>query len=309
MSRQVTERPIQIELAPTKSRFALYLALIRPKHWIKNWFVLAPLIFSNSLRQPNLLLNALLAVASFSLCASSVYCLNDVFDLDKDRCHPDKRDRPLASGAVSVGEALALSAIMAVSGLALAYSVKWQLGAIELFYLLMFAGYSYAMKHWVLLDVLIIAAGFMLRVFAGGVVIGVSVSHWLLLCTILLATFLGLGKRRNELLILGTDAGAHRQILDDYSTGLIDQLILISATLTLASYALYTVAPETVSRFHTDKLIFTFPIVLYGVFRYLYLVHIKGQGEPVAIVFNDRPILIAVLMWFLSVLTVIYLRL
>jgi len=239
--------------------------------------------------------------------SGAIYLLNDVADRDKDRLHPDKRTRPIASGRLSVRTAVAAAAVLIVVGLAAAVWLSPPFAVAACAYVVLLSAYSAWLKHVVIVDVLVVAIGFVLRAAAGALVIGVAISGWLLICTILLALFLALGKRRYEVLTLEEDAGRHRPILTEYSAGLLDQMIAVVTASTVTAYALYTMSPETVSKFHTSLLPATLPFVLYGVFRYLYLLyHRQLGGNPSEIIVRDPPMLLNTLLWLLVVLVLIY---
>ena len=244
---------------------------------------------------------------SSALLSGVVYLVNDVADRDADRRHPTKRFRPIASGAVRTGTALGFAVCLTVGrarrGLAAAAGV-WRDGGR---YVGLLALYSGPLKHVVIIDVLTIAIGFVLRAVGGAVAIDVPISHWLLILTILLALFLALAKRRHELVLLADGATSHRPILEEYSPYLLDQMIAVVTASTLISYVIYTVSPETVQKFHTDWLGLTLPFPLYGIFRYLYLVHLKeGGGSPSDMLLNDRPLLVCVALWAITVAVIIY---
>ncbi|MBI5606267.1 MAG: decaprenyl-phosphate phosphoribosyltransferase [Deltaproteobacteria bacterium] len=284
----------------------LFLSL-RPKQWIKNGALFAPLLFSQNLFNRPLLIKTLEAFVLFCLLAGSVYIINDLKDLKEDRLHPTKRNRPLASGKVRPAWALIFAVvIMAVSfigGWAISLPFLEILGA----YLLLQVIYTFSLKNQVILDIFSIAAGFVLRVVAGGLAIGVQLSPWLFICTTLLSLFLAMAKRRHELVLLKEDATEHRQILKEYSPYLLDQMMGVVTATTVMSYALYTISEETIAKFHTANLIFTLPFVLYGIFRYLYLVHQKVEGgRPEEILLTDRPLLLTILGWTITVLVVLY---
>jgi 4-hydroxybenzoate polyprenyltransferase len=236
-----------------------------------------------------------------------VYLVNDVADRHADRQHPTKRHRPIASGDVPVSVALITAAVICVAALAAAYALRVSFGLVATTYLVLLASYSGRLKHLVIIDVLTIAIGFVLRAVAGAVVIGVAIGHWLLIVTVLLALFLALSKRRHELVMLADGATSHRRILQEYSPYLLDQMISVVTASTLVAYAVYTVSPETMVKFGTDKLGLTLPFPLYGIFRYLYLVHQKeGGGSPSDMLLNDRPLLVCVAMWAAAVAIIIY---
>jgi 4-hydroxybenzoate polyprenyltransferase len=233
--------------------------------------------------------------------------LNDVRDREADRLHPTKRNRPIAAGVISAATALMASAIAAVAGLALAFTINRQTGYALLGYLVLTTLYSIALKHLVLLDVLAIATGFVLRVILGAEAIQVEFSSWLVLCTFMLAVFLGFAKRRNELLLLEGQATGHRPILGEYSPQFLDIMMGIVTASTLMSYVLYTMDPHTIERFHSRNLIYTSVIVLYGIFRYLSLVHQKTSGgNPAVILVKDHPMQITVVLWVVTVFLLRY---
>ena len=293
--------------ARQRSAAANLLTSIRPGEWIKNTFVFAGLIFSRQLTDRDAALAALSAFGIFCLLSSVVYLVNDVADRERDRQHPRKRERPIAAGATSPGSALALAAVLAVAGLGAAWTMGRAFGAIATAYVTLLAFYSGPLKHIVIIDVLTIAIGFVLRVAAGAVAVGVPMSHWLLVCTILLALFLGLSKRRHELTLLSDGAMGHRRILQEYSPYLLDQMIGVVTASTLMAYVFYAISEETAEKFGTSLLGLTIPFPLYGIFRYLYLVHQKeGGGSPAELLLNDRPLLACVALWGLAVVVIIY---
>jgi 4-hydroxybenzoate polyprenyltransferase len=284
---------------------ALLLSL-RPHQWIKNVVVLAALVFSKHLFDGDAVALAALAFASFCALASAVYLVNDLADLEQDRLHPLKRTRPLASGALAP-RAARLSAVgLAAAGLAASAWLGPGFLACASGYLALNLSYSFALKHVVILDVLSVALGFVLRAVAGAVAIGVHFSPWLLVCTILLALFLALAKRRHELVTLER-AAAHRQILAEYTPYLLDQMIAVVTASCLTAYAFYTLAPETVEKYRTERLALTIPFVIYGIFRYLYLVHRKDQGgSPTDVLLTDRPLLVAVALCAIAMVLIVY---
>ncbi|HEX8989379.1 MAG TPA: decaprenyl-phosphate phosphoribosyltransferase [Rhodocyclaceae bacterium] len=281
------------------------LRLMRPHQWVKNGFVFVGLIFGHAWRDPTLLVAALLGFAAFCLLSSGVYILNDWVDRESDRHHPEKRHRPLASGAVPVPFGLGLAAVCLAGGLAVAWTASrapWLFVA----YLALQVAYNAGAKHIVVLDVFIIAAGFMLRILAGTIGIGIPPTHWLLLCGLMLTLFLGFAKRRAELHALADDSAVHRRVLEHYSKGLLDQFIVIAATGTVVSYALYTVSPETMALHGTRWLIASVPFVLYGLLRYLYLLHRHGGGgDPAREVMTDPHLLSALAGWAILVVALL----
>lgn len=285
---------------------AVWLSL-RPRQWVKNLFVLAGVIFSQNLFTP-LLLPALAAFALFCALSGGVYLINDVADYDKDRLHPAKRHRPVASGTLPRMAALWTGAGIILGSLALAFLLSGAFGWVAAGYVVLLVAYSAGLKRVVIVDALTVAVGFVLRAIAGAVVIDVEISGWLLICTILLALFLALGKRRHELLTLEEEAAAHRPILADYNAGLLDQMIAVVTASTVTAYALYTMSAETVAKFHTRLLPLTLPFVLYGIFRYLYLLHRRRLGgNPSELFLSDRALLANTLLWMLAILLLIYL--
>jgi 4-hydroxybenzoate polyprenyltransferase len=282
------------------------LVSVRPHQWIKNLVVLAALAFSKHLFEADAFLRAALAFAVFCALAGAAYLVNDLVDLEQDRQHPVKRRRPIASGVLPA--AAARAAALALVALALAASVWLGRGfaLVAVAYLLLTLAYSLALKNHVILDVLAIAIGFVLRAIAGALAIEVRFSDWLLVCTILLALFLALAKRRHELVSL-EDAAGHRRILKEYSPYLLDQMIAVVTASCLTAYAFYTLAPETVEKYRTERLSWTIPFVIYGIFRYLYLVHRKDQGgSPTEVLLADRPLLAAVALWAVVVIAIVY---
>ncbi|MDD5544608.1 MAG: decaprenyl-phosphate phosphoribosyltransferase [Acidobacteriia bacterium] len=282
--------------------------LLRVRQWLKNGFIFAPLIFAGGLTNRISISHAIWAFLSFSLVASAVYVLNDWFDQKEDRQHPEKCGRPIASGDVPGRAAAILVVCLIVVGGGLAWlTTNIAVAGLEAIYLAINVYYSLSLKHVVILDVFAIATGFVIRVLVGAVAVGVPASHWLLLCTLLLALFLGFAKRRSELEWLENEGVSHRNVLAFYSPALITQLNLVLCSATVVCYALYTVAPETVAKFGSDNLIYTVPFVLYGLFRYLFLVEIRHYGEnPSSLVLRDRPFALCVLLWLLACTLVIY---
>jgi 4-hydroxybenzoate polyprenyltransferase len=277
--------------------FALVKSL-RPEQWLKNGFVLAPMVFSGLLKDPVAWGRSLLAVGAFCAASSAVYLVNDVFDRTADRSHPVKRHRPIASGEVGVAVALAMAVGLAVAGLAPALVLGGWFPGVLGGYIVLVVLYSAVLKRVVFVDVLVLAAGFVLRVVGGAVAIDVPVSRWLLLCAYLLALYLALGKRRSELALLGDRADSHREVLGHYTLNLVDQSISVVLGATVLAYTLYTVAPDTVAKIGSEGLMATVPVVLYGLFRYLYLLHRHAMGgSPTRALLTDRPLLLAVLVW------------
>jgi 4-hydroxybenzoate polyprenyltransferase len=267
---------------------------LRPKQWVKNGFVAAPLVFADDLFDGPQFARAVTAVVAFCLASSATYLLNDVLDREADRLHPRKRNRPVAAGTVSVRAALAASAVLATGAIALSTLLGWQFILSVIAYLAITLTYTLWMKHAVILDVMGIAAGFVVRVIAGCVAISVEPSPWILICTGLLAMLLGFGKRRHEVITLDDgDRAAHRRVLADYSLPFLDVMLAAMATLTIAAYAVYTATGVT-----TTWRVVTLPVVAYGVLRYLWLLLQRNQGgSPTEIAWTDRPIQASVIAW------------
>ncbi len=282
---------------------------LRPTQWTKNFFVFAALLFSLKIRDISLLLRTLAAFGVFCVLSGAVYLINDVLDFAEDGVHPKKSKRPIAAGRVGRPLAVGLAAGLALASLAAAALLNRNFLIVAAVYLVLQVAYSLKLKHVVILDVFIIAAGFVLRVVAGGFVIAVPLSSWLLICTTLLALFIAMNKRRHELVLLEDNASSHRPILKEYSAYLLDQMISVVTASTVIAYCLYTVSPETVQKFGTENLIYTMPFVLYGIFRYLYLVHQKGKGgSPEELLLKDRPLLVAVVLWIMAVFAILYFK-
>ncbi|MFN0158656.1 MAG: decaprenyl-phosphate phosphoribosyltransferase [Bacteroidota bacterium] len=295
--------------AITQPGFALSaLKLMRPKQWVKNLFVFAPVIFAKGLFDPIQITLALKAFAGFCLAASAVYIINDIADIDADRGHPEKKYRPLAAGTMSISGAGILLGLLLVCTTLIALTMPPMYASILATYVLMNIAYSIKLKEVVLLDVFIIASGFMMRVLAGAFAIGAAVSSWIVLCTLFISLFLGFAKRRGELVAsqsVGTSS--ERKVLNLYSVGFIDQMLTIAASGTVIAYALYTVAPRTVEVFGTDQMIYTTIFVLYGVFRYLYLIHTTTSTEnPTNAIISDRTTLIVAGLWITTCVFLIY---
>src|SRR5882724_9141451 len=278
------------------------LVSLRPRQWVKNLFVFAGLVFGQRLFTP-----AVCAFAIFCGLSGAIYLVNDVADREKDRVHPKKRGRPIAAGRLPVRVALGVAAVLVAVGLLAAARISAGFLLVAVAYVVLLTAYSAWLKHVVIVDVLTVALGFVLRALGGTLAIDVAVSGWLLICTILSALFLALGKRRNEYLTLEADAARHRPILAEYSAGLLDQMIAVVTASTVTAYALYTMSPETVAKFHTQLLPATLPFVLYGIFRYLYLLYRRQLGgNPSELFLNDRALLVNTACWIAAVLLIIY---
>ncbi|MEO7888811.1 MAG: decaprenyl-phosphate phosphoribosyltransferase [Vicinamibacterales bacterium] len=285
---------------------ALFLSL-RPRQWSKNLIVFAGLIFGGNLLDHHAVLSATMAFLVFCMLSGVVYLINDVKDCAADRLHPTKCRRPIAAGDLSARSALSLALVLATVALAVSFGLSLTFGAIALAYVILLVLYSASLKHLVILDVLTIAVGFVLRAWAGAVAVHVNVSHWLLLLTLLGALVLGLGKRRAELTSLADAAAGHRRILAEYSPYLLDQMISVVTASTLLAYAFYTTDPQTVAKFGTDHLLWTVPFPLYGIFRYLYLVHQReGGGDPSEMLVTDAPLIVCGALWGAAIITILY---
>lgn len=282
------------------------LVSLRPRQWVKNLFVFAGLLFAQRLFTP-LVWPALGAFAIFCALSGALYLLNDVADRASDRLHPDKRHRPVAAGRLAPGVAVGAAVVLLGAALAASLALSRALAAAAGGYVALSLAYSAWLKHVAVVDVLAVASGFVLRAVAGALAIDVEISGWLLICTILLALFLALGKRRHEVLTLGEGASAHRATLAQYSGPLLDQMIAVVTASTVTAYALYTMAPENVAKFQTRWLPATLPFVLYGIFRYLYLLYRRQMGgNPAEALLRDRPLLVNTLLWLLAVGVILY---
>jgi 4-hydroxybenzoate polyprenyltransferase len=281
---------------------AAYLRLARPKQWTKNGFVLAGVVFSGEALEASSLVAVLLAFVAFCALSGAVYAANDILDVEEDRKHPTKRSRPVASGEISTRVAVVYAALLAAGGLTLAFFVDFGVGLGGLAYLLLQAVYTPVLKHVAVLDVMSISAGFVIRALAGVEAVGAHISPWLVVCTGLLTLFLGFSKRRYELFVLGEGAVAHRKNLRDYSVEMLDQMMNIMVAATIIAYTMYTFFA-----YNRSYMMVSIPIVVYGIFRYLLLVHRDGGGDPDTLLLSDRPLQITLLLWLVVVMTVIYL--
>lgn len=286
------------------------LKTMRPKQWVKNVFVFAAIVFDRQLLNPAALLNTIFATIAFCLVSSAVYVINDLVDIEKDRQHPTKCKRPLPSGQLSPKVALAAAIGLPVVCIPAAFVFNVALGIILTAYLGLQLLYSFYLKHVVIIDVMAIATGFVLRVAAGVVVIEVArFSPWLYVCMTLLALFLGVGKRRHELFTLGEDANSHRASLEHYNLELIDQMSVVVTSAAIMAYSLYTFSAPNLPRIDGQPLMMlTIPFVLYGIFRYQYLIHVRQEGgTPEDIVLGDLPFMVDMGLYGISVLVLMYL--
>ncbi|TKJ41646.1 decaprenyl-phosphate phosphoribosyltransferase [candidate division LCP-89 bacterium B3_LCP] len=288
----------------------MIIALItaaRPRQWTKNLIIFAGLIFSQNFFHIDYLRTSILAFVAFCLAASSVYIINDLKDLEQDRLHPIKKNRPLAAGKVSPIAAVIQSLLLSIISISLAFWLNYNYGLLLTLYWIMMIIYSFRLKHLVIVDILIISMGFIIRAVSGAVVLEVMISRWLLACAIFLSLFLILAKRRIEIVELNADAVNHRAVLEEYGERFLDQMIAAVTACTIISYVLYTVDPGTVEKFQTNSLIWTVPFVIYGIFRYLYLVYQRNLGSrPEMVLLTDKPTMLSVLLWILVSMFIVY---
>ena len=291
-----------------RNTLSLILISLRPAQWIKNSFVFAALIFSQNVFNLRMLMISAAAFGIFCLLSGGVYLLNDLFDIEKDKKHPKKSYRPLASGRLSPKVGKITIIIVLVSSLTVSFLImNIPFAVTALGYLAVQIAYSILLKEVIIMDIFSIAAGFFLRVVAGAMAIGVPISSWLLICTIFISLFLGLGKRRHEFLLLGEDARNHREVLHEYNINVLDQMVSVVTAGTVISYSLYTLSHETITKFGTEKLWYTIPIVLYGIFRYLYLVYRREEGgSPEITLFEDKPLLVSLALYVIVVGIILY---
>jgi 4-hydroxybenzoate polyprenyltransferase len=283
------------------------IQLLRPAQWSKNVILFAAILFSKHLFDPPELVRVLAGFVAFCFVASAAYVMNDLRDAERDRRHPEKRHRPIPAGRVRPGAALVIGVGVGVLGLAIAALLGAGFLALVVFYFVWQVAYTFLMKEVVILDVMALSVGFVVRAVAGGVVIDVPVSPWLVICTFLLALFMGFAKRRHEVILLDSGAAEHRRSLRDYSPYFLDQMISVVTASTVVAYATYTVSPEVQEKLGTSYLYLTIPFVLFGIFRYLYLVHQKeGGGNPTQIMLTDLPLIVDVLLWGLTAGLLLY---
>ena len=293
--------------------FLLVLKEARPHQWVKNLIVFAALLFSQNLGHGPLFLRSCLAFLAFCLLSGGVYIFNDIVDLDTDKLHPAKRRRPLAMGELTVTAASFGSGVLIVAGMIVSLFLGPSFAGVSAIYLVLGVFYSLYLKRIMILDVLVISVGFVLRAIAGvealrAPVPGIELSPWLLVCTLFLALFLGFGKRRHEIVLLDSRATEHRSTLSEYSLSFLDGLIYALVAATLISYSIYTISPATMAKFHSTNMVLTIPFVVYGIFRYTFLVTQKKEGgNPSELLLTDLPLIAAVMLWFVSVVLVLFL--
>ncbi len=280
---------------------------LRPHQWPKNVFLFAALVFAHRLRDPFAVLEAAKGFAAFCMLASAVYLINDIMDREQDRLHPTKKNRPIASGLVPLWVAAVMGLLLLLGGFAISLSIGTTFVLVAATYSALSYAYCFGVKRFVILDVMVLASGYPLRAVAGAAAIDVEISHWLLLCTSLLALFLGFCKRRQELVSLRGDAESHRAVLSNYSVAFIDQMIAVVTASTVVCYAFYAFSDEVALKLGTQRLGLTVPFVLYGIFRYFYLVHmVGGGGSPSREVVRDKPFLVNGLLWGTMVILILY---
>lgn len=291
--------------------FKYLLREMRPWQWTKNLLLLAGVVFALEVDDPSQVLRAFAAAGIFCLLSSATYVFNDLRDIENDRVHPRKCRRPIASGELAVISGWVLALALAGGGLVLGFWLSSGFGWIAAAYLLLNLAYSLFLKRIVLLDVLIVALGFVLRAVAGVEALSPrpELSPWLLVCTMFLALFMVVGKRRHERTVLSKDAGRHRATLVEYSPQLLDQLVSVVTGSTILAYALYAITPAIAGHVADERMVYTIPFVIYGIFRYLYLVYEKGQGgAPSELLLADRPLMINIALWGAAILAILYLR-
>jgi len=284
---------------------------MRPPQWTKNFVIFAALIFSKHLFDTVDFLETVIAFVLFCLVSGSLYIFNDISDIEKDRLHPRKKNRPIASGKLQARSAAIAAVLILAASIVLAFTLSKAFGSILISYAVIVTLYTYILKKIVILDVIVIAVGFVLRAAGGAVLIHVALSPWLMICTFLLALFLAISKRRNEIIVLGKKGGSsgHRAVLADYSIAMIDQMTAVTSASTVMAYALYTFDERTVGVFGTNKLGLTIPFVIYGIFRYMYLVHIREKGgSPEMVLLTDPGIIINTLLWIMTASAIIYMK-
>jgi len=288
-------------------RISPYIVMFRPYQWIKNILVFGGIIFSNSLLRDNALVNCIAAFIIFCTTSSGIYVLNDLRDVKQDRLHPEKKNRPIASGLIPYPFAITMMVLLLVGSTLVAFLVDRNFFIVLMTYVVLNISYSFGLKRVVILDAMLVAIGFLLRAIAGCAIIHVKVSAWLFICSLMLALLLSFGKRRNEMNVLKSDAATHRGTLQFYTTQLLDIVLAICGASSILTYSLYTMANETVQRFNNTSLIYTTPFVIYGVFRYFYLIYTKNKGgDPTKLLVTDIPTLINGVLWIISVVLVIY---
>ncbi len=286
----------------------LLIELLRVRQWVKNFFIIFPLIFSGRFNELGLWLNCWTAVAGFCFISSGMYIINDIIDLKEDRLHPKKSQRPLSAGRIRVPAAVVVAGVVLILGCALCWLMGQEVFILALAYILLHTLYNLRTKHIVILDILTVAFGFQIRIWAGSAAVHILPSLWLQMCVFVLALFLGFTKRRYEMSALKSNAVHHRNVLSHYTSYLLDQIIIICSTLAIVFYGLYTISSEVVNRIGGYEMFYSTGFVIYGIFRYLYLLHVKKLGDdPSEVLLSDAPMVINILLWIVFAMTVIHL--
>ncbi len=288
------------------SKALMLLQLLRVYQWSKNGLVVLPLVFAQQLGDPVSVMRSAIAVVAFCLAASATYIINDILDYEQDRNHPKKSLRPIPAGEISRAAASLFAAVLAAAALTTGFLLGLPFLFSLLFYLFMTFAYSAILKNIFIVDVIVVATGFVIRAIAGAVAIHVVFSNWLIVCTLFLALFLALGKRRGEIALLEEDARNHREVLHHYSIAFIDQMLVVVAGGAMITFTIYTCSPEVVGRLGTDKLYMTLPFVVYGLARYLWLIQRNETGDPSMALLKDIPTFVTVLLWAASCVIIIY---
>lgn len=289
------------------AKIIVFAQLLRIKQWVKNAFIFFPLIFSGNLGHPDLLTKSFLAFLGFCFTSSGVYVLNDFMDRERDRLHPKKSHRPLAQNKISAGAVQLLILSLLVSGMGICLFADPMVFLMAIIYLVVHLAYNLAIKNIVILDVIFVALGFQIRIWAGSLASSAMPSVWLQLCVFLLALFLGFNKRRHEIETLQEHAPRHRKVLSHYTTYLLDQIVMICATLAIVFYGLYTISADIINRLGNHNMAYSIVFVIYGLFRYLYLVHVKKAGDdPGELLFADRSLMLAVILWIIFLISFLY---
>jgi len=288
-------------------KFKSIIKLMRPHQYIKNLFIFLPLFFALKITDINLLLNTVIAFIAFSLTASAIYTLNDYYDIEEDRKHPKKKNRPLASGAISKVQAITIMLVLSVAGFTLMASLSLKAAGILAVYVIMNIAYSFYLKHVAIVDIVIIAIGFTLRLFVGSAVTDIALSMWIVIMTFLLALFIALAKRRDDVLIYLDTGKKMRKVIDGYNLQFLDTVMAIMASVVIVAYIIYTVSPEVAARVHSDYLYLTALFVILGIMRYLQVTFVfKDSGSPTRIVLKDRFMQLTLIGWILTFTWILY---
>lgn len=284
-----------------------YLRLMRPNQWVKNLFIFSPIFFGQKMFDIGLLIKASIAFLVFSLVASSIYIFNDYFDIEYDRRHPIKRSRPLASGRIAIRSALVFMAVLLITGLSAAYALIEPVFYLMLIYVLLNLAYTIRLKHIAIVDIFIIAIGFVLRIFVGGVASGVQLSMWIVIMTFLLALFLALAKRRDDVLIFLDDGQKMRKVIDGYNIEFLNSCMVIMASVIIVSYIMYSRSEEVLLRMHAKNLYLSVLFVILGIMRYLQIAFVfKDSGSPTKVIYTDKFMQLTILGWILTFFVIMY---